>query len=80
MIILFCFLSAASSATPALLTPNYAIPSDQWPDVLCCGEQGETIAQEFDCSPQMVRLRLHRFDIEGIEGWEIDQEWDIVAT
>jgi transposase len=32
------------------------------------GEQVETIAQHLDCSPQTVRRRLHRFDLEGIEG------------
>ena len=32
------------------------------------GERVETIAQELNCSPQTVRRRLHRFDVQGIEG------------
>jgi transposase len=32
------------------------------------GERVETIAQALHCSPQTVRRRLHRFDVEGIEG------------
>ena len=32
------------------------------------GEQVEAIARDLDCSPQTVRRRLHRFDVEGIEG------------
>lgn len=32
------------------------------------GERVEAIAQELHCSPQTVRRRLHRFDVEGIEG------------
>lgn len=28
----------------------------------------EAIAKELDCSPQTVRRRVHRFDVEGIEG------------
>src|SRR5215470_15059137 len=32
------------------------------------GKRAETIAQEVGCSPQTVRRRLHRFDLEGIEG------------
>ena len=32
------------------------------------GERVEAIAQELHCHPQTVRRRLHRFDVEGIEG------------
>ena len=32
------------------------------------GERVEDIAGELQCSPQTVRRRLHRFDVEGIEG------------
>jgi transposase len=32
------------------------------------GERVEAIAQELQCNPQTVRRRLHRFDVEGIEG------------
>lgn len=32
------------------------------------GERVESIALDLECSPQTVRRRLHRFDIEGIEG------------
>jgi transposase len=32
------------------------------------GEQVEAIAQHLHCHPQTVRRRLHRFDVEGIEG------------
>ena len=32
------------------------------------GERVEAIAKALDCSPQSVRRRLHRFDVEGIEG------------
>src|SRR5215472_15402982 len=32
------------------------------------GKQVETIAAEVGCSQQTVRRRLHRFDVEGIEG------------
>jgi transposase len=32
------------------------------------GEQVEAIAKDLECSPQTVRRRLHRFEIEGIEG------------
>jgi transposase len=32
------------------------------------GQRVEAIAKGLGCSPQTVRRRLHRFDIEGIEG------------
>src|SRR5438876_10131394 len=32
------------------------------------GERVETIAQELGCNDQTVRRRLHRFDVESIEG------------
>ena len=32
------------------------------------GERVEAIATDLQCSPQTVRRRLHRFDVEGIEG------------
>jgi transposase len=32
------------------------------------GERVEAIAQALHCNPQTVRRRLHRFDVEGIEG------------
>jgi transposase len=32
------------------------------------GERVEAIAQELHCNPQTVRRRLHRFDMEGIDG------------
>jgi transposase len=32
------------------------------------GERVEAIAQQLHCSSQTVRRRLHRFDVEGIEG------------
>jgi transposase len=32
------------------------------------GERVEAIAKELQCNPQTVRRRLHRFDVEGIEG------------
>lgn len=38
-----------------------------WPEARD-GEQVEAIAKELDCSTQTVRRRLHRFEIEGIEG------------
>ena len=40
------------------------------------GERVEAIAKELQCSPQTVRRRLHRFDAEGIEGWEIGPNRD----
>ncbi|HEU5376415.1 MAG TPA: helix-turn-helix domain-containing protein [Ktedonobacteraceae bacterium] len=38
-----------------------------WPEARD-GELVEEIAKDLDCSPQTVRRRLHRFDVEGIEG------------
>ena len=32
------------------------------------GERVEAIAQALHCDPQTVRRRIHRFDVEGLEG------------
>src|SRR6266496_5088620 len=32
------------------------------------GERAEAIAQALQCDPQTVRRRIHRFDVEGLEG------------
>jgi transposase len=32
------------------------------------GERVEAIAKELHCSPQTVRRRLHRFDVQGLDG------------
>ncbi len=54
---------AASRHGPADWILHARIVARSWD-----GERVEAIAQELQCNPQTVRRRLHRFDVEGIEG------------
>jgi transposase len=54
---------AASRHGPADWLLHARIVARSWD-----GERVEAIAKELHCHPQTVRRRLHRFDIEGIEG------------
>jgi transposase len=54
---------AASRHGPADWILHARIVARSWD-----GERVEAIAKELQCNPQTVRRRLHRFDVEGIEG------------
>ena len=54
---------AASRHGPADWILHARIVARSWD-----GERVEAIAKEVHCHPQTVRRRLHRFEVEGIEG------------